>query len=186
MKKATGATWPFLSDPARTVQQNLRIAESSDPHHTRWCPTRSCSPRSWSSTRCIAATDSGADLRAMTSGEISARCYRAPGRTSIPRSANDPTTFTIEDALGVAIVYRAALTNPDLIHGATFPELELPDDAGRVRRLSDRSAATHWCCTSIADGGAPQRPAIPLTTHRPSGRRRRRLPGGLTGRERPL
>ena len=121
MKKATGATWPFLSDPARTVQQDLRIAELSDPHHNPMVPTRSCSPRSWSSTRCIAATGSGADRRAMTSGAISARCYRAPGRTSIPRSANEPTTCTIEDALGVAIVYRAALNSPDLIHGATFP-----------------------------------------------------------------
>lgn len=121
MKKATGATWPFCLIPPAPCNRICASPSSGTRTTTRWCPTRSCSPRSWSSTRCIAATGSGADRRAMTSGAISARCYRAPGRTSIPRSANEPTTCTIEDALGVAIVYRAALNSPDLIHGATFP-----------------------------------------------------------------
>ena len=122
MKKATGATWPFLSDPARTVQQDLRIAELEDPHHNPMVPhTLVLAPELVVHSVYCGYWFWGRPSRDPPSGAISARCYRAPGRTSIPRSANEPTTCTIEDALGVAIVYRAALNSPDLIHGATFP-----------------------------------------------------------------
>ena len=38
MKKATGATWPFLSDPDRVVQRDLDIREETDPHHDPMVP----------------------------------------------------------------------------------------------------------------------------------------------------
>ena len=38
MKKATGATWPFLSDPGRIVQRDLEIREHTDPHHDPMVP----------------------------------------------------------------------------------------------------------------------------------------------------
>jgi hypothetical protein len=38
MKKATGATWPFLSDPERVVQRDLEIREHTDPHHDPMVP----------------------------------------------------------------------------------------------------------------------------------------------------
>lgn len=33
-----GAQWPFLSDPGRTVQKDLRIQEYTDPHHDPMVP----------------------------------------------------------------------------------------------------------------------------------------------------
>lgn len=33
-----GAQWPFLSDPGRTVQKDLDIAEYTDPHHNSMIP----------------------------------------------------------------------------------------------------------------------------------------------------
>ena len=33
-----GAQWPFLSDPGRTVQQDLDIAEYTDPEHNPMIP----------------------------------------------------------------------------------------------------------------------------------------------------
>ena len=38
MKKATGATWTFLSDPARIVQRDLEIQETTDPYHDPMVP----------------------------------------------------------------------------------------------------------------------------------------------------
>ncbi|MEX0629217.1 MAG: redoxin domain-containing protein [Chloroflexota bacterium] len=38
MRDALGAGWPFLSDPGRTVQQDLDIAEYTDPHHDPMIP----------------------------------------------------------------------------------------------------------------------------------------------------
>lgn len=38
MKKATGATWPFLSDPGRIVQRDLDIRETTDPFHDPMVP----------------------------------------------------------------------------------------------------------------------------------------------------
>lgn len=38
MKRATGATWPFLSDPGRVVQRDLDIQEYTDPHHDPMVP----------------------------------------------------------------------------------------------------------------------------------------------------
>ena len=38
MKKATGATWPFLSDPGRIVQRDLDIREETDPYHDPMVP----------------------------------------------------------------------------------------------------------------------------------------------------
>lgn len=37
-RAAIGATWPFLSDPDRTVQQDLEIAEYTDPVHNPMIP----------------------------------------------------------------------------------------------------------------------------------------------------
>ena len=38
MKKATGATWPFLSDTERVVQRDLDIQETTDPVHDPMVP----------------------------------------------------------------------------------------------------------------------------------------------------
>lgn len=38
MKGATGATWPFLSDPGRIVQRDLDIRETTDPFHDPMVP----------------------------------------------------------------------------------------------------------------------------------------------------
>jgi len=37
-RSAVGATWPFLSDPARKLQQDLDIAEYTDPEHNPMIP----------------------------------------------------------------------------------------------------------------------------------------------------
>jgi peroxiredoxin len=37
-RDAVGAHWPFLSDPGRKVQQDLDIAEYTDPHHDPMIP----------------------------------------------------------------------------------------------------------------------------------------------------
>ena len=37
-RDAVGAQWPFLSDPGRTVQKDLDIAEYTDPHHDPMIP----------------------------------------------------------------------------------------------------------------------------------------------------
>ena len=48
LRAASGAHWPFLSDPARKVQKDLDIAEYTDPHpqsddsRTRWCSSPGC------------------------------------------------------------------------------------------------------------------------------------------------
>lgn len=38
MRDALGASWPFLSDPGRVVQQDLDIAEYTDPQHDPMIP----------------------------------------------------------------------------------------------------------------------------------------------------
>jgi len=38
MRDALGAAWPFLSDPGRTVQKDLDIAEYTDPMHNPMVP----------------------------------------------------------------------------------------------------------------------------------------------------
>ena len=38
MRRATGATWTFLSDPGRTVQGDLDIREETDPFHDPMVP----------------------------------------------------------------------------------------------------------------------------------------------------
>jgi peroxiredoxin len=38
MKEATGASWPFLSDPGRIVQRDLEIREHTDPYHDPMVP----------------------------------------------------------------------------------------------------------------------------------------------------
>jgi hypothetical protein len=38
MRKATGATWPFLSDPGRHIQRDLDIREVTDPEHDPMVP----------------------------------------------------------------------------------------------------------------------------------------------------
>jgi len=38
MRDALGAAWPFLSDPSRTVQKDLDIAEYTDPQHDPMVP----------------------------------------------------------------------------------------------------------------------------------------------------
>jgi peroxiredoxin len=38
MRDALGAAWPFLSDPGRTVQKDLDIAEYTDPQHDPMIP----------------------------------------------------------------------------------------------------------------------------------------------------
>jgi hypothetical protein len=37
-RASVGAQWPFLSDPGRTVQQDLDIAEYTDPEHNPMIP----------------------------------------------------------------------------------------------------------------------------------------------------
>lgn len=37
-RDGVGAPWPFLSDPERTVQKDLDIAEYTDPHHDPMVP----------------------------------------------------------------------------------------------------------------------------------------------------
>src|ERR1700757_4125754 len=37
-RSGVGANWPFLSDPGRTVQKDLDIAEYTDPHHNPMIP----------------------------------------------------------------------------------------------------------------------------------------------------
>src|SRR6516162_10991519 len=37
-RSGVGAHWPFLSDPGRTVQKDLDIAEYTDPHHNPMIP----------------------------------------------------------------------------------------------------------------------------------------------------
>jgi peroxiredoxin len=37
-RSGAGAHWPFLSDPARTIQKDLDIAEYTDPHHNPMIP----------------------------------------------------------------------------------------------------------------------------------------------------
>ena len=50
-RASDGAQWTFLSDPDRTIQQDLDIEEYTDPEHNPMIPrTRSCSSRSSSST----------------------------------------------------------------------------------------------------------------------------------------
>ncbi len=38
MKQSTGATWPFLSDTDRIIQQDLQIREETDPYHDPMVP----------------------------------------------------------------------------------------------------------------------------------------------------
>jgi peroxiredoxin len=38
MRDGLGATWPFLSDPGRTIQKDLEIAEYTDPMHDPMIP----------------------------------------------------------------------------------------------------------------------------------------------------
>ena len=63
-----GRQWPFLSDPGRTVQQDLDIAEYTDPGHNPMIRTRWCSSPAWSFTLSITATGSGAARRSTTCG----------------------------------------------------------------------------------------------------------------------
>ncbi len=44
-RDSVGAQFLFLSDPERTVRNDLDIVEYTDPSTTRWSRTRSCSPR---------------------------------------------------------------------------------------------------------------------------------------------
>jgi hypothetical protein len=37
-RSGVGANWPFLSDPGRTLQKDLDIAEYTDPHHNPMIP----------------------------------------------------------------------------------------------------------------------------------------------------
>ena len=37
-RASVGAQWPFLSDPGRTIQQDLDIAEYTDPEHNPMIP----------------------------------------------------------------------------------------------------------------------------------------------------
>jgi len=37
-RTGVGASWPFLSDPARKLQKDLDIAEYTDPHHNPMIP----------------------------------------------------------------------------------------------------------------------------------------------------
>jgi peroxiredoxin len=38
MRKATGATWPFLADPGRQLQRDLDVRELTDPEHDPMVP----------------------------------------------------------------------------------------------------------------------------------------------------
>ena len=67
-RAAVGAQWPFLSDPGRTVQQDLDIQEYTDPEHNPIYRTRSYSSRDWSFTASTTATGSGAARRSTTCG----------------------------------------------------------------------------------------------------------------------
>jgi peroxiredoxin len=42
---SVGAQWPFLSDPGRTVQQDLDIQEYTDPDHNPMIPTSTAGAR---------------------------------------------------------------------------------------------------------------------------------------------
>jgi len=72
-RASVGAQWTFLSDPERTVQKDLEIAEYTDPEHNPMIRTRSCSSRDSSSTAFITAIGSGAGLLSSTSGTTCSR-----------------------------------------------------------------------------------------------------------------
>ena len=78
-RASVGAQWTFLSDPGRTVQQDLDIQEYTDPEHNPMIPHTWCSSRGWSFTVSITATGSGAARRSTTCG---ATCARPPPRSA--------------------------------------------------------------------------------------------------------
>src|SRR5579871_1421521 len=67
-RASVGAQWTFLSDPDRTVQKELDIAEYTDPEHNPMIPHTSCSSRDSSSIASITAIGSGAGPLSSTSG----------------------------------------------------------------------------------------------------------------------
>ena len=72
-RNSVGAQWTFLSDPGRIVQQDLDIAEYTDPDNNPMIPRTSCSSRALSSTASTTATGSGAALPSTTCGTTCAR-----------------------------------------------------------------------------------------------------------------
>ena len=78
-RASVGAQWTFLSDPGRTVQQDLDIQEYTDPEHNPMIRTRWCSSRGSSFTVSITATGSGAARRSTTCGMT---CVPRPARSA--------------------------------------------------------------------------------------------------------
>ena len=78
-RASIGAQWTFLSDPDRTVQKDLDIAEYTDPEHNPMIRIHSCSSRDSSSTASITAIGSGAGRPPSTSGTT---CARRPARSA--------------------------------------------------------------------------------------------------------
>jgi hypothetical protein len=67
-RASVGAPWTFLSDPGRIVQQDLDIAEYTDPEHNPMIPHTLVLKPGWSSTAFITGTGSGGARRSTTYG----------------------------------------------------------------------------------------------------------------------
>jgi peroxiredoxin len=68
LRASVGAQWPFLSDPERTVQKDLDIAEYTDPEHNPMIPHTLVLSLDSSFTVPTTATGSGAGLPSPISG----------------------------------------------------------------------------------------------------------------------
>ena len=67
-RASVGAQWTFLSDPGRTVQQDLDIAEYTDPEHNPMIPHTLVLKPGLVIHVSITATGSGAARRSTTCG----------------------------------------------------------------------------------------------------------------------
>jgi peroxiredoxin len=78
-RASVGAQWTFLSDPGRTVQQDLDIQEYTDPEHNPMIPHTLVLKPGLVNTVSITATGSGAARRSTTCGLI---CVPPPARSA--------------------------------------------------------------------------------------------------------
>ena len=81
-RDALGATWPFLSDPDRTIQKDLDIKEFTDEPHDPMIPHTFVSNRGSRSPRSTTATGTGVARRSLSCMWIYGLSLRRLGRTS--------------------------------------------------------------------------------------------------------
>jgi len=111
-RNSVGAPWTFLSDPGRIVQQDLDIAEYTDPDNNPMIPHTLVLSPGWSSTASTTATGSGGAPRSMTCGMTCARPRRRSARTGTSahqgsaKPGTPATTHTSTDGTGAPVSLR--------------------------------------------------------------------------------